>query len=228
MNRNPRRCTVWMYRGVPDESPRALRRSRIQLERAASLTMVSRQTVVRSSSFVIRRPGDWTRWRRTANARGASSSRRSPHHAHSFSASMRRAEGWSGWSWLTPLSQAQLGVRPVQRGDQTVCHLRSCFSPRSDWLRDRNGSGRHDQPDGRRGGIGLHVHFARSCRGLPSLRFFSSLPVSGASSRHLLLHSVRCSVARRSSRAGRRPRQCTFRFPEGGAPSTPPIWLRCP
>jgi hypothetical protein len=216
-----------MYRGAPDESPSALRRSRIQLERAASLTMASRQTVVRSSSFVIRRPGDWTRWRRTANARGASSSRRSPHHAHSFSASMRMAEG-SGWSRLTPLPHAQLGARPGQGGDQTACHLRSCFSPRSDWLRDRNGSSRHDHPEGRRGGIGLHVHFARSCRGLPSLRFFSSLLVSGASSRHLPPHSVRCSVARRSSPAGRRPRQCTSRFPESGAASTPPIWPRCP
>ena len=56
MNRNPRRCTVWMYRGAAEESPSARRRSRMPLARAASLTIASRQTVVSSSCFVISRP----------------------------------------------------------------------------------------------------------------------------------------------------------------------------
>ena len=44
MNRKPRRCTVSMYRGAADVSPSALRRSRMQLASAASLTIASRQT----------------------------------------------------------------------------------------------------------------------------------------------------------------------------------------
>ena len=56
MNRKPRRCTVSMYRGASDTSPSALRRSRMQLVKAASLTIVSRHSVVSSSSFVTRRP----------------------------------------------------------------------------------------------------------------------------------------------------------------------------
>jgi hypothetical protein len=102
MNRNPRRCTVWMYRGASDESPRALRKSRMQLARAESLTIAFRQAAASSSSFVMSRSRCSTRCRSTANARGVSSSRRAPHHAHSFSASMRTAGGSSERVRLMP------------------------------------------------------------------------------------------------------------------------------
>src|SRR6185436_12070732 len=88
------------------------------LASAASLTFVSRQTVVSSSSFVINRPGCSTRCRRTANARGASVSRRAPHHAHSFSGSIRIAGGSSDRVRLMPLLGQSLEIaalRPALR-----------------------------------------------------------------------------------------------------------------
>ena len=63
----------------------------MQLASVASLTIVSPQTALNSSSLVISRSACWTRCRRTANTFGAKRRRRSPHHAHSFSASMRTA-----------------------------------------------------------------------------------------------------------------------------------------
>jgi hypothetical protein len=63
----------------------------MQLVSAASLTIVSPQAAASSSSFVIRCSGRSTRWRRTTNAFGASSSRSSPRHAQPVSGSMRTA-----------------------------------------------------------------------------------------------------------------------------------------
>src|SRR5262245_13324838 len=66
------------------------------LARAASLTIAPCHTVANSSSLVISRPRCSTRCRRTAKARGASVSRWAPHHAHSFSGSIRTAGGCAG------------------------------------------------------------------------------------------------------------------------------------
>src|SRR5512143_3507554 len=78
----------------------------MQLARAASLTTVSRQTVVSRSSLVMSRRGCSTRRRKTANALDVSGTRCSPHHAHSLSASMRTAGGSPGRAWLIALRRS--------------------------------------------------------------------------------------------------------------------------
>src|SRR5262249_38013662 len=98
--------------------------------------------VASSSSLVISRPACSTRCRKTAKALGVSSRRRSPHHAHSFSASMRTAGERSGcvrlmafphWCWgiLSELCQGGPG-RQQPRLEEMVRHLCRHSNPRVD------------------------------------------------------------------------------------------------
>ena len=134
MNRKPRRCTVWMYRGAADESPRARRRSRMPLARAASLTIASRHTVVSSSSFVINRPWCSTRWRRTANARGASvqSSRSAPRPLVLGLDTDRFRVVWPRPAHATPSSIPRAGAASHQAWRRRrSCSGDCCVSPRA-------------------------------------------------------------------------------------------------
>ena len=84
----------------------------MQLARAASLTIASRQTAASNSSFVINRPACSTMCRRTANALGISASGCSPHHARSSAASIRTGGRLPPGAGFTPRPSQSLGFPP--------------------------------------------------------------------------------------------------------------------
>ena len=87
MKWKPRRCTVWMKRGLRASSPRACRNSRMAWLRLAGVTATSAHTASSNSSLVSKRPGFSTRNRISCQVLGRSSTGSSPRHRRSASRS---------------------------------------------------------------------------------------------------------------------------------------------